>query len=114
MLYRDASVPVALILFDVLKLDGEATLALPYLELRKLLESLTFRQRLPHLPPLRERRRAVPFGYPARLEGVVAKRLNEPCRPGERSWMKKKNPGWRAMRPSRERSYASGRVSVRA
>jgi ATP-dependent DNA ligase len=35
-------VPVALILFDVLKLDGEPMLRLPYLERRELLESLTF------------------------------------------------------------------------
>jgi ATP-dependent DNA ligase len=29
-----------------------------------------------------------------RLEGVVAKRLGEPYRPGERSWIKRKNPAW--------------------
>lgn len=28
------------------------------------------------------------------LEGVVAKRLNEPYRPGERTWIKRKNPAW--------------------
>jgi ATP-dependent DNA ligase len=39
MLHRDRSVPVALIFFDVLELDGEPTLQLPYLERRELLES---------------------------------------------------------------------------
>jgi bifunctional non-homologous end joining protein LigD len=41
ILNRDRSVPVALILFDVLELDGAPTLRLPYLERRELLESLT-------------------------------------------------------------------------
>jgi ATP-dependent DNA ligase len=27
-------------------------------------------------------------------EGVVAKPLREPYRPGERSWIKRKNPAW--------------------
>jgi ATP-dependent DNA ligase len=29
-----------------------------------------------------------------RLEGVVAKREQDPYRPGERGWVKQKNPGW--------------------
>jgi ATP-dependent DNA ligase len=37
-----------------------------------------------------------------RLEGVVAKRLSEPYRPGERSWIKKKNPGWPRYEAERE------------
>jgi ATP-dependent DNA ligase len=37
-----------------------------------------------------------------RLEGVVAKKLSEPYRPGERSWLKKKNPGWARYHEERE------------
>jgi ATP-dependent DNA ligase len=40
MLLRDASVPVALELFDVLEVDGEPRLQLPYIERREILESL--------------------------------------------------------------------------
>lgn len=29
-----------------------------------------------------------------RLEGIVAKRERDPYRPGERGWVKQKNPGW--------------------
>jgi ATP-dependent DNA ligase len=28
------------------------------------------------------------------LEGIVAKRDSEPYRPGERTWIKRKNPEW--------------------
>jgi bifunctional non-homologous end joining protein LigD len=37
-----------------------------------------------------------------RLEGVVAKRLDEPYRPGERSWVKRKNPEWPRYQAERE------------
>lgn len=37
-----------------------------------------------------------------RLEGVVAKRLDEPYRPGERRWIKKKNPAWPRYEAKRE------------
>jgi bifunctional non-homologous end joining protein LigD len=42
MLQRDRSVPFALVLFDVLALDGEPVDRLPYLERRAILESLSF------------------------------------------------------------------------
>jgi ATP-dependent DNA ligase len=37
-----------------------------------------------------------------RLEGVVAKRLSEPYRPGKRGWVKRKNPGWARYSAERE------------
>jgi ATP-dependent DNA ligase len=43
MLNHDASVPVALVLLDVLEPDGESRLHLPYLERRELLEDTYFR-----------------------------------------------------------------------
>jgi bifunctional non-homologous end joining protein LigD len=36
------------------------------------------------------------------LEGVVAKRLSEPYRPGERSWLRRKNSRWSRYRAERE------------
>jgi ATP-dependent DNA ligase len=36
------------------------------------------------------------------LEGVVAKRLREPYRTGERAWIKKKNPEWPRYESERE------------
>lgn len=37
-----------------------------------------------------------------RLEGVVAKRLRDPYRPGERSWIKRKNPNGPRFEQERE------------
>jgi bifunctional non-homologous end joining protein LigD len=102
MLHRDASVPVALILFDVLELNGAPTLRLPYRERHELLESLTFGNGC-HLCPRFEDGTALWRSVvERRLEGVVAKRLSEPYRPGERLWIKKKNPGWPRYEAERE------------
>jgi bifunctional non-homologous end joining protein LigD len=95
-------VPVALILFDVLELDSESTLSLPYLERRKLLESLTIGYGC-HLCPRFEDGAALWRSVVEhRLEGIVAKRLTEPYRLGERSWIKRKNPGWPRYEAERE------------
>ncbi|GGQ58949.1 non-homologous end-joining DNA ligase [Couchioplanes azureus] len=89
---RDA-VPVVFFPFDVLHLDGADTTALPYTARRELLEGLG----------LSGRHVRVPAGFPgadgvavlraaelAGYEGVVAKRLAAPYRPGKRSadWTK--------------------------
>jgi len=37
-----------------------------------------------------------------RLEGVVAKKIDEPYRPGERTWIKRKNPDWPRYEAERE------------
>jgi ATP-dependent DNA ligase len=36
------------------------------------------------------------------LKGVVAKRLDEPYRPGERTWIKRKNSRWARYQAERE------------
>jgi bifunctional non-homologous end joining protein LigD len=41
MLHGDQSIPVTYMAFDVLALDGEPTLRLPYAERRALLEEVT-------------------------------------------------------------------------
>jgi len=106
MLQRDPSVPVSLVLFDVLELDGEPTLRLPYLDRRELLESLTFGLGC-HVCPRFDNGEALwQSVVDHRLEGVVAKRLREPYRPGKRSWIKRKNPAWPRQRHTAEREAA--------
>jgi bifunctional non-homologous end joining protein LigD len=101
-----ASFPVTYLIFDVLRLNGIDLLDVPYVERRQLLEEL----------PLAGDRWLVPPSFgdgPATqaasrehgLEGVVAKRLAAPYRPGLRSpdWIKVKSEhtgdfvvgGWR-------------------
>lgn len=94
-----AEVPVALFLFDLLKLDGQDLLDLPLADRRRRLESLRFRapvhlavaERVRDLTSLHERfRQARQRGN----EGLVVKRLDAPYQPGRRGghWRKWKEP----------------------
>lgn len=89
-----SQVPLALMLFDVLWLEGHLTITLPYRERRQLLEQLELAGPHWQTPP-------TTYGSGARvlqtaeelgLEGVVAKRVDSPYRPGQRSdaWRKVK------------------------
>ena len=97
---RAATTPVVLMVFDVLWLAGHSTLELPYTERRTLLERLALAGPSWQTPPttygavgegtgeaVREASRALG------LEGVVAKRIDSPYRPGKRadSWRKVKS-----------------------
>jgi bifunctional non-homologous end joining protein LigD len=89
-----ASVPVTYMVFDLLHLDGRSTLALPYLERRRLLDGLElagdhWTVSPSHEGPGADLLRAARGGG---LEGVVAKRADSPYRPGQRSadWVKVK------------------------
>jgi bifunctional non-homologous end joining protein LigD len=88
-----AEVPVAYYVFDVLALDGEPVLARPYADRRALLTGLGLTGRAVDTPA------AVTGADPEEvlaaagrrgLEGIVAKRLGSPYRPGRRSpdWVK--------------------------
>lgn len=87
--------PIRYLAFDLLALDGQDTLALPYTERRRLLEGLELDGAAWQCP------RYFAGNGPAvlrasqqlRLEGVVAKRLSSSYRPGRRSpdWRKIKN-----------------------
>ena len=89
-----AQTPVVVMLFDVVWLEGHPTLELPYVERRRLLERLSLAGPSWQTPPNHVGdgagvlRTAAELG----LEGVVAKRLDSPYRPGERStaWRKVK------------------------
>jgi bifunctional non-homologous end joining protein LigD len=89
---RAAETPVDYLIFDLLHLDGRSTGELSYAERRELLEALeldgprwrTPPNRLDGGPELLEAARR------QGLEGIVAKRLDSPYRPGKRTgeWIK--------------------------
>lgn len=87
-------VPVRLYLFDVLELDGRAVIDQPYRRRRELLDELAIDGPAVQTPPwFTDGDRGQDLLGAARetgLEGVVAKRLQSPYRPGRRSpdWIK--------------------------
>jgi bifunctional non-homologous end joining protein LigD len=88
-----ATVPVGYQVFDVLHLDGESTVHLPYHRRRDLLTGLELAGEVVRTPA--DHRDSAPADVTAAaarlgLEGVVAKRLASPYRPGRRSpdWIK--------------------------
>jgi bifunctional non-homologous end joining protein LigD len=87
--------PVSYMIFDVLYLDGHTTMALPYRERRALLEELELKGLAWQTPAYHagEGRELLAAAAEQRLEGVVAKRLGSPYRPGKRTdeWLKIKN-----------------------
>jgi bifunctional non-homologous end joining protein LigD len=111
VLNRDMSVPMTFVIFDVLRRDGDDLTGEPYVSRRTALQELrldgptwTTSETFEDGPAL--------FDAVCRLglEGVVAKRLSSRYRPGERGWIKTKNPSyWRrdsereAMQRLRER-----------
>jgi len=88
-------VPVTYMIFDLMHLDGHSALEVPYHERRRLLEALELAG--PHwaTPPSETAGGAMVLkaARDAGLEGLVAKRLDSPYRPGRRdpSWLKVKN-----------------------
>lgn len=85
------AVPVRYYVFDLLHLDEESIIALPYEQRRQMLDELHLIGEAVRVPPnfdggARTSAAAAAYG----LEGVVAKRLGSPYRPGKRStdWTK--------------------------
>ena len=92
MLHRDMSIPATLFVFDVLAVEGLPTTTQPYVRRRALLEALDWQGPHVRLVATFEDGDALFDAMCERgLEGVVAKRLRNPYRPGERVWMKTKN-----------------------
>jgi bifunctional non-homologous end joining protein LigD len=111
LLHGDRSVPLTYVIFDLLALDGESTMRLPYRERRQLLEELKLRKGPWFVAEMFDDGDALFAAVRQHgIEGVVAKRRSQPYRPGERAWIKTKNKGyWRyreeleSMRRSLER-----------
>jgi bifunctional non-homologous end joining protein LigD len=89
------TVPVTFVAFDLLHLDGHSLLELPYAERRERLEALDLNGSHWRTPPsyAGEGRPLLEASRQQGLEGVVAKRLDSPYCPGQRSsyWVKVKN-----------------------
>jgi bifunctional non-homologous end joining protein LigD len=92
---RMADTPVIYMPFDVLRLDGEPTIHLPYTERRVRLERLELAGNNWQTPPSQAGDGDAVFAVAKlrNLEGVVAKRLDSHYEPGRRSraWLKIKN-----------------------
>jgi bifunctional non-homologous end joining protein LigD len=114
-----SSYPVVYAVFDLLALDGRATVDLPYERRRELLEAVVPDGPAWRVSPMLEGKATDVLSATAQqgLEGVVAKRHGSPYRPGVRSpdWRKVKNDrtqevvigGWKAGRGSRELTLGS-------
>jgi bifunctional non-homologous end joining protein LigD len=89
---RRKDTPVDYMIFDLLHLDGRCVRDLPYTERRGLLESLGLEGPRWHVPRHHVGGGKHLFEAARRqgLEGVVAKRLDSPYRPGKRTgeWLK--------------------------
>jgi bifunctional non-homologous end joining protein LigD len=90
-----AEVPVTLLLFDVMRLDGKATTGLTYTQRRELLESLELAGDHVLTPPAfhDEPKTVFAASLAQGLEGVVAKAVDSIYLPGRRSpsWIKVKH-----------------------
>jgi bifunctional non-homologous end joining protein LigD len=88
-------VPATFVAFDLLHLDGHSLMELPYEERRARLEELDLNGPHWRTPPTYrgEGRPLLEASQQQGLEGVVAKRLDSPYCPGQRSsyWVKVKN-----------------------
>jgi bifunctional non-homologous end joining protein LigD len=87
-------VPVVFLAFDLLWLDGHSTLDVPYEDRRALLEKLELNGPSWQTPGwYRDGKALRAATSEAGLEGILAKRLDSPYRPGvrNREWLKIKN-----------------------
>jgi bifunctional non-homologous end joining protein LigD len=98
------SVPVTYMIFDLMHLDGHSALGVPYQQRRGLLEALELAG--PHwATPVSHQGGGAAVLTAAReagMEGVVAKRLDSPYRPGAR------DPNWKKVKNFRTQSVVIG------
>jgi bifunctional non-homologous end joining protein LigD len=92
---RAREAPVTYVLFDLLYLDGHSTIELPYRDRRALLEELDLNGPAWRTPAhqVGKGRELLAASAEHGLEGILAKRLQSPYRPGQRTeeWLKIKN-----------------------
>jgi bifunctional non-homologous end joining protein LigD len=98
MLHRSSRpIPFAYMVFDVLSVDGESVMRHPFSVRRHLLDEYDVETPQCPVSRLHDDGELLFWAVCERgLEGVVAKRLSDPYKPGERGWVKTKNRGyWR-------------------
>lgn len=97
MLHGRAEIPLTFVVFDVLSLEGRDLRRQPYRERRRILTGLRLTGRQWCVPETFDDGKALWTAVcEHELEGLVAKRLDEPYRAGERRWVKVKNRAyWR-------------------
>jgi ATP dependent DNA ligase domain len=92
MLHRSGRASVTYFVFDVLAIDGQPAMRLPFQERRRRLEDLDLEGpawRTNHV--FDDGETLFDAVWRNGLEGVVAKRLTQPYKPDERGWVKIKN-----------------------
>ena len=126
----DKRIRATYVVFDVLEHDGEATMRLPYRERRQLLESPKLTAPARSTAPVYGDG-PLPFEQVCErgLEGIVAKRLDQPYRPGNNGGRRLRTettgptrPSWRLLSgaggssepPNRRRAYFLGAAVRRA
>jgi bifunctional non-homologous end joining protein LigD len=97
VLHRSHAIPLKLMVFDVLSVEGHDVMCNAYSERRALLEALDLTGPSWDTPEVFDDGEALfEATLGLGLEGVVAKRLDEPYKPGERRWVKVKHRSyWR-------------------
>ena len=97
ILNRDMSVPIQFMIFDVLAVESESVTALSFARRRESLERLALDGPAWMTPDTLDDGHALYGAVCERgLEGVVAKWRRASHRPGQRGWIKIKNPAyWR-------------------
>jgi bifunctional non-homologous end joining protein LigD len=98
VLHGPDGIAVTCVIFDVLVVDGDSTMTLPYAEERRaILERLGLEGPGGCTPAaFDDGERLFAAVLQQGLEGIVAKPLASTYRPGERDWLKVKNRGyWR-------------------
>ena len=92
MVHKRPGIPVGLMVFDLLAVEGLSVIQQPYAERRALLDELGLdRPGLQVVGIFEDGQARFDAVCTRGLEGVVAKRLRDPYRPGERLWVKTKN-----------------------
>ena len=109
------TIPVQLMVFDLLRWEGQSLMALPYVTRRELLTELIGSTGRVQVPTNFEGElgAAIDISESLQLEGVMAKRLDSAYRPGarDRSWLKVKHQrhqevvivGWQDSRTGADR-----------
>jgi bifunctional non-homologous end joining protein LigD len=115
ILHGDRTVAIQLMSFDALRVDGDDLMSVPFQERRQILERLNLDGPAWATPAVFDDGQALYEAVCERgLEGVVAKSKRGHYRPGERGWIKIKNPTyWRRDLELAAKSRRSSRLACK-